>query len=264
MQQFISSNRDKRTVVITGGGSGIGRAVALLCARRGDQIAILDKNGEAAAAVATQAGLDRALCIQCDVRQEEQVEQAFVTIDNRFGSPYGLFANAGIEKGGPIHDLRLDVWSLVLETNLTGVFLSCKHALKRMLSAGRPGSIVCTSSPTASVAIATGSLGVYSATKAGISALVRCMAVDYARFGIRVNAIVPGATDTPLMWSNVAPEDSASIRERVQVEVPLGRLAEADEPARGVAWLLSDESSYVTGSDLVCDGGILAKASISI
>ena len=170
----------------------------------------------------------------------------------------------GIEKGGSTHELSLDTWRLVIETNLTGVFLCCKHALKRMLTAGRSASIVCTSSPAASVAIGAGSLGAYSAAKAGISALVRCMAVEYGGRSIRVNAIVPGATETPLMWNGVAPTDIASMREKVQSEVPIGRLANADEPARAAAWLLSEESSYVTGSNLVCDGGILAKASISV
>jgi len=93
---------------------------------------------------------------------------------------------------------------------------------------------------------------------------VRCMAVDYARYGIRVNAIVPGATETPLMWNNVPPEDIARMRMQVSGEIPLGRLAEPEDPAKAVAWLLSDESSYVTGSHLVCDGGLLAKASISV
>ncbi len=133
-----------------------------------------------------------------------------------------------------------------------------------MIDSGIAGSIVCTSSPTGLVALSAGGAGAYSASKAGIAALVRCMAVDYARYGIRVNSIVPGATETPLMWNNVAPENIARMREQVGNEVPLGRLARPEEPAQGVAWLLSDESSYVTGSNLICDGGILAKASISV
>jgi NAD(P)-dependent dehydrogenase (short-subunit alcohol dehydrogenase family) len=90
------------------------------------------------------------------------------------------------------------------------------------------------------------------------------MAVDYARHGIRVNAIVPGATETPLMWNNVPPDDVPRMRVQVSNEIPLGRLAQPEDPARAVAWLLSEESSYITGSHLVCDGGILAKASISV
>lgn len=262
-----SEGINPRTIVVTGGGSGIGRAVVLACAKRGDNLAVLDRNGQSAknaASEATQQGAPAAIGLECDVRSEEQVAEAFATVTRQLGAPYGLFANAGIDTGGPIHELPLATWRLVMETNLTGVFLSCKHALKAMLTAGLPGSIVCTSSPTGFVALAAGGAGVYSATKAGISALVRCMAVDYARYGIRVNAIVPGATETPLMWNNVPPEDIARMRVQVSSEIPLGRLAEPEDPARAVAWLLSDEASYVTGSHLVCDGGILAKASISV
>ncbi len=257
-------NNYPRTIVVTGGGSGIGRALALLCAKRGDNIAILDKNKEGAAATAEATGSKSVLAIGCDITAEDEVEKAFEVIHARFGSLYGLFANAGIDVGGLIHELSLATWHKVLETNLTGVFLSCKYALRRMIDSGIAGSIVCTSSPTGLVALSAGGAGAYSASKAGIAALVRCMAVDYARYGIRVNSIVPGATETPLMWNNVAPENIARMREQVGNEVPLGRLARPEEPAQDVAWLLSDESSYVTGSNLICDGGILAKASISV
>ena len=104
----------------------------------------------------------------------------------------------------------------------------------------------------------------YSASKGGISALIRCLAVDYAPYRIRVNAIVPGATETALMWDNVPPQDIPALRATVHTEFPLGRLAEPEEPARAIAWLLSEQASYVTGSHLICDGGILAKGSISV
>lgn len=262
-----ASGAKPRTIVVTGGGSGIGRAVALLCARRGDNVAVLDKRGDAAEAAAREAkgaGATAAIGLECDVSLEKQISEAFGVLSRQLGAPYGLFANAGIDTGGLIHELPLDTWHLVMETNLTGVFLSCKYALQTMLAAGMSGSIVCTSSPTGFVALAAGGAGAYSATKAGISALVRCMAIDYARHGIRVNAIVPGATETPLMWNNVPPDDVPHMRTQVSNEIPLGRLAQPDDPARAVVWLLSDESSYVTGSHLVCDGGILAKASISV
>lgn len=262
----LESNK-ARTIVVTGGGNGIGRALALLCAARGDNVAVLDKDEEAANTTADEAIKrhgGQAITVACDVTVEQQIEAAFEQISKQFGAPYGLFANAGIDAGGLAHELPLATWRSVLETNLTGVYLSCKHALRKMLAGKVRGSIVCTSSPTGFVALAAGGAGAYSATKAGISALVRCMAIDYAPYGIRVNAIVPGATETRLMWSNVKSEDIPRMREQVSKEVPLGRLADAEEPARGVAWLLSDESSYVTGSHLVCDGGILAKASISV
>jgi NAD(P)-dependent dehydrogenase (short-subunit alcohol dehydrogenase family) len=114
------------------------------------------------------------------------------------------------------------------------------------------------------VALAAGGCGAYSATKGAISSLVRCMAIDYAKFGIRVNAVTPGATETGMMWNNVPAEEIESMRVQLCREIPLGRLARPEDPARAVAWLLSDESAYMTGSHVVCDGGILAKSSISV
>jgi NAD(P)-dependent dehydrogenase (short-subunit alcohol dehydrogenase family) len=256
-----------RTIVVTGGADGIGRAVVLLCAARGDSVAVLDKRAGVAKATADEAlkrGAKSALSFFCDVTQEEQVELAFNSICEKLGSPYGLFTSAGIDLGGLVHELPSATWRQILDTNLTGTFLACKHALQRMRQADAPGSIVCASSPTGFVALAAGGSGAYSTTKGGISSLVRCMAIDYARYGIRVNAVVPGATETRLMWNNVPTEDIPRMREILSKEIPLGRLAQPEEPARAVAWLLSDESSYVTGSHVVCDGGILAKASISV
>jgi len=256
-----------RTIVVTGGGAGIGRAVALQCARRGDRVAILDIDGAAARDAADEAlagGAPAALGIACDVRREPDVAEAVARTVRDLGPLYGAFANAGLDAGGFLHELPLETWQRVLETNLTGIYLTCKYTVQDLLRTGAAGSIVCTSSPGATVAFAAGAAGAYSASKGGISALVRCMAIDYARFGIRVNAVVPGATETRLMWANVSPQQMPEMRRRVCAEVPLGRLATPDEPARAVVWLLSDESSYVTGSHLVCDGGILAKACISV
>jgi NAD(P)-dependent dehydrogenase (short-subunit alcohol dehydrogenase family) len=239
----------------------------MLCAGLGDRIAVLDIDGAAArdaAAAALAAGAEAALGIECDVTREDHVERAFAQSAQALGPLYGAFANAGMDAGGWLHELPAERWRRVLDTNLTGVYLTCKHAVRQLLSTARPGSIVCTSSPAASVAFAAGGAGAYSASKGGISALVRCMAVDYARHGIRVNAVVPGATETKLMWANVAAEEMPVMREQSSREVPLGRLAEPREIAQAVAWLLSEASSYVTGSHLVCDGGILAKASISV
>ena len=256
-----------RTIVVTGGAEGIGRAVVLHCAARGDNLAVLDKNAEGARRTAEEAmkrGAGSAMGLFCDVGSEEEIEKAFEVIGDKLGVPYGLFTSAAIDLGGLVHELPAATWRQVLETNLNGTFLACKHAIRKMRQADAPGSIVCASSPTGFVALAAGNTGAYSATKGGISALVRCMAIDYARYGIRVNAVVPGATETRLMWNNVPAENIPRMRGVLSKEIPLGRLAQPEEPARAVAWLLSDESSYVTGSHLVCDGGILAKASISV
>jgi NAD(P)-dependent dehydrogenase (short-subunit alcohol dehydrogenase family) len=256
-----------RLIVITGGGGGIGRATALLCARRGDRVALLDKNGdsvEQTAEAARAEGASAAAGIPCDVSDEGQVEHAFAMIHEQFGAPYGIFANAGIDMGGLIHEMPLERWQRVIDANLTGIFLTCKHGLRPMLAAQISGSIVCTSSPAGFVALAAGGCGAYSATKGAISSLVRCMAIDYAKFGIGVNAIAPGATETGMMWNNVPTEEIESMRVQLCREIPLGRLARPEDPARVVAWLLSDESAYMTGSHVVCDGGILAKSSVSV
>lgn len=258
---------ENRLIVITGGGGGIGRATALLCAKRGDRVAILDNNGASAQQAADAAlaeGASGALGLACDVTDEAQVTQAFALIHQQLGAPYGIFANAGIDVGGLIHEMPLERWRHILDTNLTGIFLTCKHGLRQMLAAQIAGSIVCTSSPAAFVALAAGGCGAYSATKGAISSLVRCMAIDYAKFGIRVNAVAPGATQTGMMWNNVPADEIETMRAQLCREIPLGRLAEPEDPARVVTWLLSDESAYMTGSHVVCDGGILAKSSISV
>jgi len=240
---------------------------ALRCARRGDHIAVLDRDGDAARTVAQEAlthGAKSSIGMTADVTHEIEVEDAFAHVNETMGPIWGLFANAAVDHGGLIHELPLETWNAVIATNLTGVFLSCKYALRQMLAACSGGSIVCASSPGASVAFSAGGAGAYSASKGGVSALVRCMAIDYAMHGIRVNAIVPGATETKLMWNNVPPARIAGMRDQLHKEIPLGRIAAPEEPANAIAWLLSDDSSYVTGSELVCDGGVLAKASISV
>jgi NAD(P)-dependent dehydrogenase (short-subunit alcohol dehydrogenase family) len=178
--------------------------------------------------------------------------------------PTGLFAAAGIDIGGPAHRLPVADWSRVLDVNLTGAYLAARTVIATMLDAGVGGSIVLCSSPAAFVAFAAGGTSAYAASKGGVAALVRALAIDYAGEGIRVNAIVPGPTETPLMWASVPDTERAALREQVCAEVPLGRIADPVEPARAALWLLGPDSAYVTGSQLVCDGGVLAKSSISI
>jgi NAD(P)-dependent dehydrogenase (short-subunit alcohol dehydrogenase family) len=256
-----------RTILVTGGGAGIGRATALLAAEQGARVAILDVDLESANATAEEAarlGAGAALPVRCDVSVESAVEAAVTACVNELGTPYGVFANAGVDRGGMVHELPVEHWTGLIAINLTGVFLTCKHALKAMLAAGTGGSIVCTSSPASLVAFAAGGAAAYSASKGGVSALVRCMALDYARYGIRVNAILPGPTHTQLMWVNVPEPERPGMQQVIDSEVPIGRMASPEEIAQSAIWLMSDGASYVTGSHLVCDGGVLAKASISV
>jgi NAD(P)-dependent dehydrogenase (short-subunit alcohol dehydrogenase family) len=251
-------------IVVTGAGAGIGHAAALAVAGRGAAIAALDLDGdkaEEAARLAEQRGAPAAIGLACDVRDEASVSEAIATSAERVGEIHGLVACAGIFSGGLVHELSIDTWRDVLETNLTGTYLTCKHVLTHMLDHGNGGSIVCTSSPVAEAAVP-GGASAYCASKGGVSALVRSLAIDYAPHAIRVNAIVPGATETALMWAGVPPEDVPAARERVREQLALGRLAEPHEVAEGIVWLLSDRASYVTGSHLTVDGGLMARASI--
>jgi NAD(P)-dependent dehydrogenase (short-subunit alcohol dehydrogenase family) len=251
-------------VAVTGAASGIGRAAALACAERGASVAALDLQGDAAEAVAAEAlerGAPAATGLVCDVREEGSVAVAIGRAVAELGPLRSLVTCAGIDRGGLVHELSAEQWSDVLTTNLTGTFLACKYALEHMLAHGAGGSIVCTSSPFAEVS-APGGASAYCASKGGVSALVRSLALDYAPHSVRVNAIVPGATETPLMWANVRAAEVPAVRGQISRQLAAGRLAQPGEIAAGITWLLSDAASYVTGSHLVVDGGLLARAAI--
>ena len=252
-----------RCIAVTGAAAGIGAAVAHLAGAAGARVALLDLDGPGAerGAAALEAAGAAALAIACDVRDEEQVDRAFDRVAAELGTVRGVVACAGIDRGGPLADLDAATWDDVIAVNLRGAFLTCRAAVRQMRGGG--GSIVCVSSPFALAAAPSG-IGAYSASKGGVSALARALAVEYAADGIRVNALLPGPTDTALMWAGVDERDVAAMRAAVAREVPLGRLADPLEPARAAIWLLSDAASYVTGSQLACDGGVLAKASVSI
>ncbi|WP_051579892.1 SDR family NAD(P)-dependent oxidoreductase [Pseudonocardia acaciae] len=265
----MSAGPDERldgAVLVTGGARGIGRAAALGCARGGASVAVLDLDGELAGQVAEQAigrGAPASVGFACDVRDERSVAEAVDAAADRLGPVRGVVSNAGVDRGGLVHELGLDAWRDVIDTNLTGAFLVCRRALRHMLEHGRGGSIVCVSSPWAVVS-APGGVTPYSSSKGGLSSFVRSVALDYAGHGIRVNAVLPGPMDTALMWANVPEDEVPAMRELIGGQVALGRLGEPDEAAAAITWLLSERSSYVTGSQLVVDGGVLAKASIAV
>jgi NAD(P)-dependent dehydrogenase (short-subunit alcohol dehydrogenase family) len=254
-------------IVVTGAAHGIGAATATLAAQAGAAVALLDRDAEAAKALASRlrdAGAPGSLlALGCDVAEAHSVEAAYAAVAAELGPPRGLVASAGIDRGGLVHELPLADLDAVLSVNLRGTFLTCRAALRAMLESGAGGAIVCVGSPLGAVA-APGGTSAYSASKAGIAALVRTLAVDYGAHGIRVNGVLPGPTETELMWANVPAAEVEATRAVVHDEVPLGRLADPEEPARAALWLLSDAASYVTGSNLACDGGVLAKASISV
>jgi NAD(P)-dependent dehydrogenase (short-subunit alcohol dehydrogenase family) len=256
------SNFRDRVLVVTGAAQGIGAATARLAVAEGTRVVLIDRDAEAVQrhAAELRRGGAECLALACDVADEGQVRDAYAQAVQQFGAPSALVTAAGIDRGGLVHELEASDWDQVIAVNLRGTFLACREAVRGMLSGG--GAIACISSPFALVAA--GAVAAYSASKAGICALVRSLAVDYALYGIRVNALLPGPTETKLMWANVAANRIDATRETVCREVPLARLADPVEIARAALWLVSDAASYVTGAQLACDGGLLARAAISV
>jgi 2-keto-3-deoxy-L-fuconate dehydrogenase len=247
-----------KVAVITGGGSGIGRASAILFAEEGASLALVDWDADAL--IQTEADLvDRGaevLSLAGDVADEETVEKHSAAARERFGQVDILLACAGFSTGTSVPDTSLADWSAVIRTNLTGSFLWSRAALRSMREA-QSGSIILVGSQ---LAIAGGrSNAAYLASKGAIVTLVQTMAVDHAEENIRVNALIPGAIDTPLLAKafarSAAPE---AARTRSISRHPLGRLGRPEEVARGALFLASDESSFTTGSCLRVDGGWLA------
>lgn len=255
------------TVVVTGAAAGIGRGIVLRAAARGQHIALLDIDERAladTAAAALAAGAPSALPLRCDVSVESEVDAAFATAAERLTAITGVVANAGIEVSEPLASASVASWDRVMAVNLRGTFLTARAALHRWRAEGAGGSLVCVSSPSAFVGFAGGANTAYGASKGGISAFVRAAALDAAPDGVRVNAVVPGATDTDILYFGLEGEALAARRaelgEAAREQIPLGRMARPEEIADAVLWLLGPESAYVTGSHLVCDGGLLAKS----
>ena len=219
-----------RTVLVTGAAAGIGRAVALAAATRGAALVALDLDAAAADIVAHEArtaGAPAALGVACDVASEPAVLAAFDAA-RAIGTPDAVFANAGIEQNAPLAEFETDARWRVLEVNLGGVFLTCREAVRRLTATGRGGSIVCTASRAAFVGFAGGGNSAYAASKGGVAAFVRSIALDCAPQGIRVNSVVPGATETAMLLSGGA--GPGATRRRTH---PVGgRRAGAARPAR--------------------------------
>ena len=244
-----------KVALVTGGGSGIGRESSLLFASEGARVLVADRDaaaGEATAAAITKAG-GEARAVACDVARGADVAAAVAAAERDFGALHVLFNNAGIfpaQDGSPV-DTPEDVFDLVMNVNLKGVFLGCKYGIPALLRAGG-GSIVNTASFVAVMGAATSQIA-NTASKGGVLAMTREIAVEYARQGIRANSLCPGPVNTPLLAEFLA---APAARARRFVHIPMGRLAEATEIANAALFLASDESSYVTGSTFLVDGGI--------
>src|SRR5579859_2899142 len=240
-----------RTTVVTGGGSGIGLATARRFAAEGASVVVVDVDEAAGKKAAAETG---GIFVLADVTAEADVGAAFAAAYDTYGSVDVAFNNAGISPpdDDSILSTGLDAWRRVQEINLTSVYLCCQKVIPYMQRQGK-GSIINTASFVAVLGSATSQIS-YTASKGGVLALSRELGVQFAREGIRVNALCPGPVNTPLLQELFASDPERA--ERRLVHIPMGRFAEADEIAAAVAFLASDDSSFITASSFLVDGGI--------
>ncbi len=249
----MAGRLDGRIAVITGGCSGIGLATVNRFAEEGARVVIGDLDDTRGEEIATRVG---GSFVHVDVTSKGEVDALFRTAKDTYGSVDVAFNNAGISppEDDSILDTDLDAWRMVQEVNLTSVYLCCKAALPYMLEQNR-GSIINTASFVAVMGAATSQIS-YSASKGGVLSMSRELGVQFAREGVRVNALCPGPVNTPLLQQLFATDVERA--QRRLVHVPMGRFAEPGEIANAVLFLASDESSFITASTFLVDGGISA------
>jgi len=247
----MAGRLEGRSAIVTGGCGGIGLATSRRFAEEGAHVVVVDLDDDAGERAAAEVG---GTYVRCDVTDPEQVEAMVRRTKETYGSVDIAFNNAGISPpdDDSILDTGLDAWRRVQEVNLTSVYLCCKAVLPYMREQGR-GSIINTASFVAVMGAATSQIS-YTASKGGVLAMSRELGVQFAREGIRVNALCPGPVDTPLLRELFAKDPERAARRLVHV--PMGRFAEATEIANAVLFLASDESSFVTASTFLVDGGI--------
>jgi NAD(P)-dependent dehydrogenase (short-subunit alcohol dehydrogenase family) len=245
---------DGKICVITGAGGGMGREAALLFSEEGAQVCVADVNLEAAQGVASEAR--DAFAQQVDVADEASVKAMMDATVERYGGIDVLYNNAGISPSddASVLDTSVDAWDRVQSVNTKGVFLCCKHGIPHLQQRGG-GSVINVASFVAILGAATSQIS-YTASKGAVLSMTRELAVQFARENIRVNALCPGPVETPLLLS-IFGDDPAAL-ERRRAHWPMGRLAKPREIVNGALFLASDESSYVTGSTFLVDGGLTA------
>ncbi|UYZ00722.1 SDR family oxidoreductase [Peribacillus frigoritolerans] len=243
---------ENKVAIVTGGASGIGASTAQLFAEEGAKVVIADfaDHGRAVSEELNGKGYDT-LFVKTDVTNENNVKNMIEETVNKYGKLDIMFANAGIARDGNIHELSYEQWQKTIDINLSGVFLSDKYAIEQMQKQSTGGAIV----NTGSIHSHAGKPGVtaYSAAKGGVKLLTQTLGATYAKDGIRVNAVCPGYIDTPLIA-----EAQGEIRQGLIDLHPIGRLGRAEEVAKAVLFLASDDASFVTGTSLIVDGGYTA------
>ena len=243
-----------KCAIVTGAGSGIGRAIALGYAREGARILAADLNLEGAQQTAAQASAGQILAHRADVTDEASVKEMVEEAVSHLGRLDVMVNNAAIQlhgKDGPCHEVALEVWEQTHAVNLKGPFLGTKHALPPMMAAGG-GVVINLASPTAFAGLGA-AYTAYATSKGGIVTLTRVVAKDYAQYGIRCNAIVPGATETPLTDEIFADQE---VRRALTSATALGRLGRPDDLVGIAIFLASDEAAFATGAHFFVDGGL--------
>ena len=248
-------NFNDQTVIVTGAGSGIGRAAALRFAELGANVAVADKNETAATAVAAEAG-GKALAVPVDVSDSASVRAMVQTVVGNFGGIDVLCNNAGFGFPGNVLEIDEDNWDRLMSVNLKGVYLCSKYSIPELAKSG-DGRIVNTTSYTAAVGIR--DRAAYVASKGGVSALTRAMALDHVDQGIRVNAVAPGTVNSPYFDKMInQSENPQALLNELNGRAPMHRMGRPEEIAEAIIWLAAKESSFATGSVLTIDGGTSA------
>jgi NAD(P)-dependent dehydrogenase (short-subunit alcohol dehydrogenase family) len=245
---------DGKVAVITGAGGGMGRDAALLFSEEGAQVCLADVDGDAAEQAASE--VREGFAVQVDVAEGDSVQAMYAATAERYGGIDVLYNNAGIspEDDASILETEPQAWQRVQDVNTKGVYLCCKYGIPYLLERGG-GSVINVASFVALVGAATSQIS-YTASKGAVLSLSRELAVQFARHGIRVNALCPGPVETPLLL-RIFGDDPAAY-ERRRVHLPMGRLAKPREIVNAALFLASDESSYVNGSTFLVDGGLTA------